>query len=72
MEVAEDYVKFCTTYCLEHNADDIAFFEKNIEKGLAARLKNVLESPFAHVTYHEAVDLIIEASKVCFVTINID
>ncbi|KAK8792807.1 hypothetical protein WA158_004971 [Blastocystis sp. Blastoise] len=60
MAVAEDYVKFCTTYCLEHNTDDIAFFEKN---GLTERLHNVLESPFAHVTYHEAVDLVIEASK---------
>ena len=31
MEVAEDYVKFCTAYVMEHNADDLAFFEKQIE-----------------------------------------
>lgn len=31
MAVAEDYVKFCTAYVLEHNEDDLAFFEKQIE-----------------------------------------
>lgn len=31
MAVAEDYVKFCTSYVMEHNADDLAFFEKQIE-----------------------------------------
>ena len=31
MEVAEDYVKFCTAYVMEHNKDDLEFFEKQIE-----------------------------------------
>ena len=37
MEVAEDYVKFCTAYVMEHNADDLAFFEKQIEPVGVAR-----------------------------------
>lgn len=31
MAVAEDYVKFCTAYVMEHNKDDLEFFEKQIE-----------------------------------------
>ena len=41
MEVAEDYVKFCTAYVMEHNADDLAFFEKQIEPVGVARAADV-------------------------------
>ena len=73
MAVAEDYVKFCTSYVMEHNADDLAFFEKQIEpvgieceddgQGLLDRLKNVLESPFVHLPYTKAIEILEEAAK---------
>ncbi|KAK8815054.1 asparaginyl-tRNA synthetase [Blastocystis sp. ATCC 50177/Nand II] len=63
MEVAEDYVKFCTAYVMEHNADDLAFFEKQIEPGLHDRLKNVLESPFVRLPYTKAIEILTEAAK---------
>ena len=63
MAVAEDYVKFCTSYVMEHNADDLAFFEKQIEPGLLDRLKNVLESPFVHLPYTKAIEILEEAAK---------
>lgn len=58
MDVAEDYVKFCTAYVLEHCSEDLDFFEKMFEKGLKDRLKNCLESPFARITYTEAIEII--------------
>ena len=40
MALAEDYVKFCTQYVMEHNADDLNYFENEYpagEKGLKKR-----------------------------------
>ena len=38
MDCAEDYVKFCITYVLKNNVDDLDFFNKFVEKGLLDRL----------------------------------
>jgi asparaginyl-tRNA synthetase len=59
-------VRFCTSYALEHCADDLHYFEHeypNGEKGLQERLKNVAESEFAKITYTEAVELLQNAVK---------
>lgn len=72
MALAEDYVKFCTAYALEHCADDLAFLEDGFpqgEKGLRQRLKNVVDNDFAQITYSEAIVLLqseIAAKKVKF------
>ena len=61
MALAEDYVRFCAAYALEHCADDLAYFEDEYpmgEKGLRARLRNVVDSDFAQITYTEAVELL--------------
>lgn len=64
MDVAEDYVKFCTAYVLEHCSEDLSFFEKMYEKGLKERLLNCLESPFARITYTEAIELLLKPENV--------
>ena len=46
---------------MEHCADDIHYFEHEYpqgEKGLQARLQNVVDSDFARITYTEAVALL--------------
>jgi len=61
MALAEDYVKFCTAYALEHCADDLHFLEHVFpdgEKGLKARLQNVVDNDFARITYTEAVEML--------------
>eukprot|EP00388_Colpodella_angusta_P032096 GDKK01025455.1.p1 GENE.GDKK01025455.1~~GDKK01025455.1.p1 ORF type:complete len:270 (+),score=46.94 GDKK01025455.1:1-810(+) len=61
MALAEDYVKYCTRYALEHCADDLHYFEHEYpmgEKGLKDRLLNVVDSDFAQITYTEAVELL--------------
>jgi asparaginyl-tRNA synthetase len=61
MGLAEDYVKFCTQYALEHCADDLHYFEHEYpqgEKGLQSRLRNVVENDFAKITYTEAIELL--------------
>jgi asparaginyl-tRNA synthetase len=58
MCLAEDYLKFCTQWVLDHCADDLAFFEQQFEKGLVARLQNVIAEPFKRLTYTEAIELL--------------
>jgi asparaginyl-tRNA synthetase len=55
MALAEDFLKFLFTVILRDNAADLAFFDERIEKGLIAALQGVIDSPFVHMTYTEAV-----------------
>jgi len=63
MECAESYLKFCVNYALEHCKEDLEFFDKFIENGLVARLQNVASSPFAHLTYTQAIEILKQAPK---------
>ena len=61
MALAEDYVRYCTAYALEHCGDDLHYFEHEYpqgEKGLRERLQNVADNEFARITYTEAVELL--------------
>ena len=58
MDCAEDYVRYCLRYVLENNADDIEFFNQQIDTGLKDRLTNVATTPFTRLTYTEAINII--------------
>jgi len=60
-ECAEQYLQFCIRYVLEHCAEDLQFFDQMISPGLLERLHNVAHSPFAHLSYTEAVDILKKA-----------
>ncbi|MBX7079083.1 MAG: asparagine--tRNA ligase [Nannocystaceae bacterium] len=53
--LAEAFVKHLLRTLLEDCAEDVAFFDERIDKGLTARLRHVLESPFERMPYAEAV-----------------
>ncbi|CAG9328331.1 unnamed protein product [Blepharisma stoltei] len=63
MECAESYLKFCLQYAIDNCYADLEFFDKFVEKGLIDRLRNVLEKPFARISYTEAVDIIHKCGK---------
>jgi asparaginyl-tRNA synthetase len=58
MALAEDYLKFCTQWVLDHCAEDLKFFEDTFEKGLRDRLRNVVAEPFKVLTYTEAIEML--------------
>ncbi len=62
-DLAEEYLKFCISYVMKNNADDLKFFDDKVEKGLIDRLKNVLENTFARLTYTEAVEILMKEQK---------
>jgi asparaginyl-tRNA synthetase len=55
MELAEDFLKFILRELIEHNAEDLHFFEAHIEKGLIGTLEGVVESRFTRMSYTDAV-----------------
>ena len=61
MRCAEDYVRFCLKYVLEHNLADLEFISKMYDKGAIDRIKNVAENEFGRVSYTEAIDILSNA-----------
>lgn len=58
MMLAESMLKYIINYVLEQAPEEMQFFNSFIDKGLIERLKNVVSSEFAHVTYTEAIELL--------------
>ena len=63
MELAESYLKFIIKAVLKNCSADLEFFDNFVEKGLIARLQHVIASPFAHLTYTDAVDILKKSGK---------
>ena len=60
MEIAEAMLKYIITYVMENAPEEMAFFNQFVDKGLIARLENVVQSEFARVTYTDAVEILKE------------
>ena len=58
MDIAEKMLKYVIDYVVENAPEELAFFNKFIDKGLLERLDHVRNSDFGHVTYTEAVELL--------------
>ncbi|MBW2242893.1 MAG: asparagine--tRNA ligase [Deltaproteobacteria bacterium] len=54
-ELAESFLRTVMKAILDDCAEDMAFFDERIEKGVAAALEHVVETPFEQMTYTEAV-----------------
>ena len=58
MMLAEAMLKYVINYVLENAPEEISFFNSFVDKGLLDRLKNVVSSEFARVTYTEAAEIL--------------
>jgi len=58
MMLAEAMLKYVIQYVLENAPEEMNFFNSFVDKGLLERLKHVVSSEFAHVTYTEAIELL--------------
>lgn len=58
MQCAEDYVRYCCQYLLDHCQSDLEFITKMIDKTAVDRLKLVATSPFKRVSYTEAIEIL--------------
>jgi asparaginyl-tRNA synthetase len=55
MDLAEDFLKHLARVALSDCAEDLAFFDKRIQSGLIDMLSRMVASPFARMTYTDAV-----------------
>lgn len=62
-DCAENYIKYVVRYVLEHCKEDLSFFDQFIEKGLLDRLRHVVESDFARLSYTEAIDILKKSGR---------
>ena len=63
MECAESYLKYCLQYVIDNCYDDLLFFEERVEQGLVNRLRNVLDRPFARISYTVALEVVQKSGK---------
>ena len=63
MDLAEEFVKDCISYALDHCRDDIEFLAEHFDKGLVERLEFVLHNDFVRLTYTEGVKILEESGK---------
>jgi asparaginyl-tRNA synthetase len=64
-KLAEDFFRYLCRHVLENCAEDMAFFDAQIERGLLERISRVADSAFAIMEYSEAVNLL-ERAPVSF------
>ena len=62
-DLAEAFLKAIFTAVLSERADDMKFFEERIEKGVIARLQQMVEQPFVRVDYTDAVKILETSGK---------
>jgi len=63
MELGEDMIKYIIKYVMDECPEEMDFFNNFIEKGLKAKLENVLENSFGRITYTEAVEILQNCGK---------
>ncbi len=61
--LAEEMLKYLFDDILTRRADDMAFFDLRIEKGLIDKLRHVIDTPFRTLPYTEAIGVLKKAKK---------
>jgi asparaginyl-tRNA synthetase len=61
--LAERLLKYTFKALLNERAEDMAFFDERIEKGIVAKLEGIVSSEFARMDYTEAVKVLEQAKE---------
>ena len=63
MDLAEEFIKYCVNYALEHCKDDIEFLAEHFDKDLVERLNFVVENDFVRLPYTEGIKILENSGK---------
>jgi asparaginyl-tRNA synthetase len=63
MDLAEEMLKYLLSDVLEHCAEDMALFDRFIEKGLIDKLRLVIDNDFVRITYSEAIEQLLQSEQ---------
>ena len=58
MELARSFLRYVIAAVLADSAEDLAFFDERIAPGVRATLEHVAASPFEHLTYTAAIEIL--------------
>jgi len=61
--LAESLLKHIFRTVLEERADDMAFFEERIEKGVIAKLQGMIDAEFVRMDYEDAISILEKATQ---------
>jgi asparaginyl-tRNA synthetase len=61
--LAESFLKYIYKAVLDERADDMAFFQKRVDKGCIARLETMVSADFATLEYSEAIQALQSSGK---------
>ena len=61
MNVMEDMLKYVVKYVLENAKDEMAFFDKFVEKGLLDKLNKLVNSKFTRITHEDVITILKKA-----------
>jgi len=64
LKLAEEFIKGILASVLENCTDDMAFLNRFVDKGLLATIDDVIDKPFEHLTYTEAIEILSKSKKV--------
>ena len=63
MRTAEEMLKYIINYVMDKAPDEMDFFNSFVDKGLINRLNRIIDSPFGVISYTDAVNELMNASK---------
>ena len=61
--LAEAFLKYVFAQALEHCEDDLAFFQKRVDKTCIDRLKGFIDAPFEVIEYTDAIAILERAAQ---------
>jgi asparaginyl-tRNA synthetase len=70
MAMAEEMLKYLLQDVIVSCPEDMQLFDSFIEKGLLDKLKGVIDQDFAHISYGEAVERLLQADKTFAFPVN--
>lgn len=63
MDLAEEFIKYCVNYALEHCYDDIKFLNDHFDHDLIERLRFVVDNDFVRLSYGEGIEILEKSGK---------
>ena len=63
MDLAEEFIKYCVKYALDHCYDDIKFLNDHFDPELIDRLNFVVNNDFVRLSYSEGIKILEQSGK---------
>lgn len=63
MDLAEEMLKYLLNDVLENCEEDMALFDRFIEKGLIEKLRHVIDNDFVRISYTQAVEELLKSGR---------